>query len=80
MSQQVVIVALFPKELNTGMWTDICTSISTAALLTTSKDGDNPHSQREMNRETLCVIYTYNAIFHSHHEYIPETGYNMNEL
>lgn len=73
----MAIVATFPKELKAGMWTDIYT-ISTASLLPTSKDGDNSHSQREMNGETL--IYTYNGIFHSHHECNPETGYNMNEL
>jgi hypothetical protein len=74
----VVIITTFPKELKAWIWIDICTSTFTAALLTTSKDGDNSYSPREMNGET--VIYTYNGIFHSHHEYNPETGYNMNEL
>lgn len=69
---------MLPKELKAGMWTDICTSISTAALLTISKDADNSHSQREMNGET--AIHTYNGISHSHHECNPETGYNVNKL
>lgn len=66
----MVVVALLPKEWKSGMWADICTSISTAASLTIFKDGDNSHSQREMNGEIM--IHTYNGISHSHHECNPE--------
>lgn len=51
------------------MWADICTSIFTAVLFTTSEQW----SQRAMNEET--ERYAHNGILFSHHECDPETCY-----
>ena len=41
--EAISLLGIYPKEMKTGYWRDICTPTSTAALVTTAKIQKQPH-------------------------------------
>ena len=75
----ILLLGIYPKELNKGMWTDICTSMFIAVHSQKPKGESN---RWIINRWTdkQDVVYTHNGILFSlKKERNSDTCYNMGE-